>query len=180
MKYHLQILKKYLSVAADAQDIAQNLILKTCEIEEVQERIIPKTIVIGKIMSVTKHPDADKLNVCQVNCGAQGTFQIICGGTNVVEGIFVATALVGTPFPEAGITIAKRAMRGVESEGMICSKGELGINEDEEHHWIWDLSADLEVSNDDLGIPLKVKFEWLESTVLEVDNKSLTNRPDLT
>lgn len=180
MKYHLQLLKKYLSLNVDAQHIAQNLILKTCEIEEVITRNIKESIVIGQVESVSKHPDADKLNVCQVNCADKGQYQIVCGGENVAAGMFVPVALPGTYFEESGITIAKRAMRGVESEGMICSKGELGINEDEEHHWIWDLSADLEVSSDDLGIPLKVKFEWLESTVLEVDNKSLTNRPDLT
>ena len=56
----------------------------------------------------------------------------------------------GLFFEASGITIAKRAMRGVDSEGMICSKGELGINEDEEHHWIWNLGVDLDVSIDDL------------------------------
>ena len=56
----------------------------------------------------------------------------------------------GTFFEASGITIATRAMRGVDSEGMICSKGELGINEDEEHHWIWNLGVDLDVSIDDL------------------------------
>ncbi len=180
MKYHLQILRKYLSLDTTPQDIAKNLILKTCEIEEVIERQIPRSIVIGKIEQVEKHPDADKLNICQVNCWTQGKFQIICGGTNVAEGLFVATALVGTPFPEAGITIAKRAMRGVDSEGMICSKGELGINEDKDTHWIWDLAQDLEVSDTDLGRPLSEVFPRLEATILEVDSKSLTNRPDLT
>lgn len=68
MKYHLQLLKKYLSVATTPEDLAQNLILKTCEIEGIQTRSIPKTIVIGKIETVSKHPDADKLNICQVNC----------------------------------------------------------------------------------------------------------------
>lgn len=180
MKYHLQLLKKYLSLNVDAEHIAQNLILKTCEIEEVITRTIKETIVIGQIKSVNKHPDADKLNVCQVDCGDKGQYQIVCGGENVAEGIFVPVALPGTHFEASGITIAKRAMRGVDSEGMICSKGELGINEDEEHHWIWDLGQDVEVSREDLGTALKVKFEWLETTVLEVDNKSLTNRPDLT
>ena len=98
----------------------------------------------------------------------------------MAEGLFVATALVGTPFPEAGITIAKRVMRGVDSEGMICSKGELGINEDKDTHWIWDLAQDLEVSDTDLGRPLSEVFPRLEATILEVDSKSLTNRPDLT
>jgi len=78
MKYHLSMLKKYLSVDTTPEELAQNLILKTCEIEEVNTRLIPKTIVIGKIESLAKHPDADKLNVCQVNCGDKGNFQIIC------------------------------------------------------------------------------------------------------
>ena len=180
MKYHLQLLKKYLSVQASPEDIAQNLILKTCEIEEIITRDLKESIVIGQITSLMRHPNADKLNVCQVNCGDKGAYQIVCGGENVAEGIFVPVALPGTFFEASGITIAKRAMRGVDSEWMICSKWELGINEDEEYHWIWNLGADLDVSSDDLGVPMKAKFPWLESTVLEVDNKSLTNRPDLT
>ena len=181
MKYHLQILKKYISVDTTPQDIANNLILKTCEIEGIQERSIPKSIVIWKIEHVEKHPDADKLNVCQVNCWDKGNFQIICWGTNVAEGLYVPVALVGTPFPEAWITIAKRAMRGIDSEGMICSKWELQINEDKDTHRIWDLAQDLEdISDSDLGCPLTDKFPWLDSTIFEVDSKSLTNRPDLT
>lgn len=69
MKYHLQILKKYISINTSAEDIAQNLILKTCEIEDIYTRKIAKSIVIGQIQRIEKHPDADKLNVCQVNCG---------------------------------------------------------------------------------------------------------------
>lgn len=63
---------------------------------------------------------------------------------------------------------------------MICSKTELDIPEDQEHHWIWNLGEDLEVGQDDLGLALSEKFPWLDATVFEVDNKSLTNRPDLT
>ena len=68
MKYHLQLLKKYISLEVSPEDIARDLILKTCEIEEIHTRNLPKTIVIGKIISIQKHPDADKLNVCQVDC----------------------------------------------------------------------------------------------------------------
>ena len=180
MKYHLQLLKKYISLEVSPEDIARDLILKTCEIEEIHTRNLPKTIVIGKITSIQKHPDADKLNVCQVDCGSHGQFQIVCGGTNVAEGIFVPVALTGTTITATGITIAKRPMRGVDSEGMICSKEELEIQEDLEQHWIWNLWEDLEVSDQDLGLALTDKFSWLDTTVLEVDNKSLTNRPDLT
>ena len=181
MKYHLHVLKKYLSLDATPQDIAQNLILKTCEIEGIEERIIPKSIVIWKIEKVEKHPDADKLNICQVNCWDKWNFQIICWGSNVAPGLYVPVALVWTPFPQAWITIAKRTMRGVDSEGMICSKGELQINEDKDTHRIWDLAQDLEdITDSDLWTPLTDKFPRLDSTVFEVDSKSLTNRPDLT
>lgn len=78
MKYHSQLLKKYLSLDDRRENIAQNLILKTAEIEEIIERKLPDSIVIGKILKVWKHPEADKLNVCEVDCGNKGTFQIVC------------------------------------------------------------------------------------------------------
>lgn len=83
MKYHLQLLKKYISVDTTIEELAQNLIVKTCEIEEIEIRELPKTVVIAKVESFVKHPDADKLNICQVNCGAHGKYQIVCGGENI-------------------------------------------------------------------------------------------------
>lgn len=181
MKYHSSLIKKYISVNDTPENIAQKLIIKTCEIEEIIERKISDSIVIWKILSFEKHPDADRLNVCQVSCGNKGEYQIICGASNVQTGIFVPVALPGTVFEKAGITIEKRKMRGIESNGMICSKEELGINEDQELHSIWELPLDLDdISDTDLGTPLADKFPWLNSYVFDVDNKGLTNRPDLT
>jgi len=71
-------------------------------------------------------------------------------------------------------------LRGIESNGMICSKSELNINEDTDQPRIRELSKDLDVTDEDLGSPLAEKFERLNSFVLDVDNKGLTNRPDLT
>lgn len=71
-------------------------------------------------------------------------------------------------------------MRGVDSEGMICSKQELSIAEDLEQHRIRNLNEDFEITDEDKGLALIDKFPWLNSTIFEVDNKSLTNRPDLT
>lgn len=180
MKYHSQLIKKYISVNDNTENIANNLILKTVEIEEIIERNISQTIVIGKILSAEKHPDSDHLNICQVDCWTKGQFQIVCGANNVQAGLFVPVALEGTEFKKAGITIAKRKLRGVESNGMICSKGELEINEDTDQPRIWDLSKDLDVNDEDLWSPLSEKYEWLNSFILDVDNKGLTNRPDLT
>lgn len=180
MKYHSQLLKKYISIDDSRENIAQKFILKTAEIEEITERKIPDSIVIGKVLEVWNHPDADKLNVAKVDCGAKGIFQIICGGINLAVDQLVSVALVGTPFPQANIVIEKRAMRGVDSEGMICSKEELQIYEDLDTHEIWDLKKDLDLTEEDIGTPLREKFPWLEATILEVDNKNMTNRPDLT
>lgn len=155
--------------------------MKTCEIEEINKRNIADSIVIGYTTSCEKHPDADKLSVCQVDCGNKGSYQIICGGSNIAAGLYVPVALPGTVFEKVGITIEPRKMRGIESNGMICSKEELGINEDIEKHTIWDLKEDLDdISDKDLWTPLKEKFPRLENRVMEVDSKSLTNRPDLT
>ncbi|MDR2540603.1 MAG: hypothetical protein LBD11_02180 [Candidatus Peribacteria bacterium] len=180
MKYLSSLIKKYISVNDTTENIANNLILKTVEIEEIIKRELAPTIVIGKILKTEPHPDSDHMNICQLDCGSKGQFQIVCGAQNVVDGLFVPVALEGTTFEKAGITIAKRMLRGVESNGMICSKSELGINEDTENPRIWDLSQDLEVDENDLGTPLAEKFEWLNTFVLDVDNKGLTNRPDLT
>ncbi|MDR2416009.1 MAG: hypothetical protein LBD75_05390 [Candidatus Peribacteria bacterium] len=180
MKYHSQLIKKYISVNDTPENIANNLILKTVEIEEIIKRELPPTILIGKILKTEPHPDSDHMNVCQVDCGSKGHFQIVCGANNVADGLFVPVALEGTHFENANITIVKRMLRGIESNGMICSKSELGINEDADQPWIWDLQTDLEVVDEDLGTPLAEKFEWLNGFVLDVDNKGLTNRPDLT
>ena len=151
MKYISPLLKKFISINDTPENIAKNLILKTCEIEEVIHRNIAESIVIGYVKSCEKHPDADKLSVCKVDCGSKGEYQIICGGTNVAAGTYVPVALPGTHFAKSGITIEPRKMRGLESNGMICSKEELEINEDSEKHRIRSLTEDLEdISEKDL------------------------------
>lgn len=181
MKYTSPLLKKFISINDTPENIAKNLILKTCEIEEISERKISDSIVIGYVTSCEQHPDADKLKVCMVDCGKKGSYQICCGGANVATGLYVPVALPGTVFEKAGMTIEPRKMRGIESNGMICSKEEIWIMEDMEKHSIWDLKEDLDdISDKDLGISLREKFPRLENRVMEVDSKSLTNRPDLT
>jgi phenylalanyl-tRNA synthetase beta chain len=151
MKYSLSLLQKFITIQDTPENIAKELILKTCEIEEVTERKIVDSIVIGKVLSCEKHPEADKLSVCQVDCGKAGTFQILCGGTNVAADLYVPVALVGTYFAKADMTIEPRKMRGIDSNGMICSKEELGIDEDTEKHTIRSLTEDLEdISDKDL------------------------------
>jgi len=151
MKYSFQLLKKFISVNDTPENIAKNFILKTCEIETINQRNIVDSIVIGYTKFCKKHPDADKLSVCMVDCGDKGEYQIICGGSNIAAGLYVPVALPGTVFEKAGITIKKREIRGIVSNGMICSKEELGINEDREKHAIRDLKEDFDdISDKDL------------------------------
>ena len=181
MKYHSQLIKKYITINDTPENIANNLILKTVEIEEIIERKIDKRIVIWKVISAVDHPDSDHMSVCQVDCWSKGQFQIVCGASNVQWAKYVAVALEWTVFEKAWITIGPRKLRWVDSNGMICSKNELWINEDTDKFWIWELDKDFpDISDDDLGISLTDKFEWLDSYVLDIDNKWLTNRPDLT
>ena len=181
MKYHSWLLQKYVSLPVDAHVFANDLTLKTCEVEDIIQRKIPEKVVIWKATSVEKHPDADKLSVCQVDCGSVWSYQILTGWENIVANMYIAVAIPGCYLPLIDLQIEARKMRWLDSNGMICSKWELGVNEDEDKHWIWLLDHDFDdLSDSDLGMPLAKKYPRLESFVLDVDNKTITHRPDLT
>lgn len=182
MKYHLNWLKQYISLKDSLDNIIKNMTMKIFEVEdEVVTNTLPELLVIGYVTAVTQHPNADKLKVCQVDCGHHGNFQICTGGENIVEGKYVPVALPGCYLSTIDLQIEPRPMRGEESNGMICSKGELGINEDEDQHWIWLLDEDMDdLSVEDKGRSIKDKYPWLENTQFEVKNIAITTRPDLT
>ncbi len=181
MKYSLNLLKHFISINDSIQNIADKITLKTVEVEEIIQRQIDKHIVIWKILSAENHPDSDHMSVCQVDCGSKWKFQIVCGAANVQWAHYVVAALEWAEFKEAGITIAPRKLRGVESNGMICSKNELWIPEDTDKPRIWELDKDFDdITDADLWTPLTDKYPRLDSAVIDVDNKWLTNRPDLT
>lgn len=95
------------------------------EVDSIKRYAIPEKVVVGKILSCEKHPDADKLNVCQVDVGV-ATRQIVCGAANVVDAEYVAVALIGAMLP-GDFEIKFATLRGVDSEGMICASSELGL-----------------------------------------------------
>ena len=95
------------------------------EVDSVEKFFIPNGIVVGKVTSCEKHPDADKLNICQVDIGNK-TLQIVCGAKNVAQGQYVPVATVGAKLGE-DFTIKEAKLRGVESSGMICSSNEIGL-----------------------------------------------------
>jgi phenylalanyl-tRNA synthetase beta chain len=123
-----------------AQEIAEGLTLSTAEVEGV-ERFLPhlSDVVVGHVVEREKHPGADKLSVCKVDAGGPELLGIVCGAPNVAAGQKVAVARIGTRLP-GDLVIQKAKIRGVESQGMICSERELGLGE--EHSGIWVLPAD--------------------------------------
>ena len=101
-------------------------------------------IVVGEVLSVAKHPNADKLSLCRVNIGKGDPLQIVCGAPNVRAGMKAPLAVVGAKLP--GLEIKAAKMRGVESQGMLCSARELGMSED--HSGLLELAAEAPVGGD--------------------------------
>ena len=120
-------LKQYTNVEDNANALAEKITRGGIEVEGVEylaEEI--SNVVVGYVVSKEKHPDAEKLNVCQVNVGEEENLQIVCGAPNIDAGQYVIVAKVGAKLP--GIKIKKAKLRGVESQGMICSLAELGLS----------------------------------------------------
>lgn len=155
----------------DPEQLALDLTLSTAEVEGVT-RFAPylSDVVVGHVLEREKHPDADKLGICQVDVGTGEALQIVCGAPNVAAGQRVAVATVGTVLP-GDFKIKKSKIRGVASVGMICSERELGLSD--EHDGIWVLPGEPTT-----GAPVAEAL-GLDDWVLEIDNKSLTHRPDL-
>ncbi len=132
------------------------------EVAEYKKLKIPDRVVVGKVVSCQKHPNADKLNLCKVDVGEE-TLQIVCGANNVKDAEYVAVAKVGAVLP-GDFKIKPAKLRGVESFGMICSSQELGLPEMEKGIMILDKSiGELEV-----GKELK-KYELLNDEVIEIE-----------
>ena len=86
-------------------------------------------VVVGAVKSVTKHPEADRLHLCEVDIGATALLKIVCGAENVRAGIRVPVATIGAKLPN-DLTIKPAKIRGIDSEGMLCSARELGMAEE--------------------------------------------------
>ncbi len=129
MKFSENWLRTYVNPALDSSQLAHALTMAGLEVEAL-EPVAPafEKIVVAEVLSLEKHPNADRLNVCQVNVGAAQALQIVCGATNVHAGARVPCALVGAELP--GISIKQAKVRGVESFGMLCSAKELGLAEE--------------------------------------------------
>ena len=107
------------------EEIAKTFNSIGLEVDRIHEYRVPKKIIFGKVLECEKHPDADKLNVCQVDIGTS-IRQIVCGAANVRAGLNVVVAVLGAEMP-SGLVIKPVKLRGVDSDGMICASSEIGL-----------------------------------------------------
>jgi len=129
MKVSLNWLKTLVDTQLSADEIAHKLTMAGLEVEEITPVAAAfDNIVVGEIKSVSLHPNADKLRVTEVDVGSGALLQIVCGAPNVAVGMRVPCALVGAKLPELEIKAAK--LRGVDSNGMLCSARELGLSDE--------------------------------------------------
>jgi phenylalanyl-tRNA synthetase beta chain len=181
MLFSTNLLKKYISLNIESKNLMSTMTLHACEVEHVDIRKIPELVVIGYVLSTVKHPNADTLTICQLDCGSHGQYQICTAADNIRADIYVPVALPGCYLPAIDLTIWARQMRWEDSNGMICAKVELGINEDADKHGIWIMEEDFsDLSKEDIWQSVTVKHPRLDNMMLDVDNKTINNRPDLT
>ena len=184
MKISLNWIKDYVALPEDMDlmQLSYDLTMSTVEVEGTED--LAKrfdNMVVGVIKEVLPHPNADSLKVCKTDIGGGDIKEIVCGGVNLRDGMRVAVSLPGAIVRWHGqgdpVEIKKSKLRGVESYGMICASSELGLADlfpaAEEAEIM-----DLEEFDFPAGTPLADALD-LHDILLEIDNKSMTNRPDL-
>ena len=184
MKLSLSWIKEYVDLPddTDLNKLAYDLTMDTVEVEDVEDLARRfDNMLVGVIKEVQPHPNADKLRVCKVDIGDGEIKDIVCGGINLKEEMRVAVSCPGAVVRWHGegepVVIKKSKLRGVESYGMICASDEIGLGDlfpSEQEAEILDLS-DFDVP---AGTSLADALD-LNDVLLEIDNKSMTNRPDL-
>ncbi len=170
MKISLNWIRDFVELAdITPAELMERVTMATAEVEEVEtcwEHL--HQVVTARVTQINPHPNADKLRLVRVNDG-QSEMEVVCGAPNVAMDQIVALAKIGTKLP--GGELKASSIRGIRSEGMICAEDELGLSESHEGILIFPQDTPIGITLDKLYGPMDI--------VLEVDNKSLTNRPDL-
>ena len=170
MKISINWINDYVDLSdIKTEELVKRFNLSTAEIEDYEvkgEKI--QNVVFGKVLSVENHPESNHLHILKVDVGDE-VLQIVCGAPNVRVGMVTAVCKVGGSVLAGKIKASK--LVGVESFGMCCAEAELGIGSDDDG--IMDIKEPVTIGQD-------IKEVWpVDDVVLEIDNKSLTNRPDL-
>ncbi|WP_455479473.1 phenylalanine--tRNA ligase subunit beta [Bartonella sp. B23] len=170
MKFTLSWLKDHLETDASLDEICDKLMAIGLEVDHVDDRSSLKGFVIAKVLTVVKHPNADKLQILSVDMGSGTPIQVVCGAPNVRVGLIGVLALPGTYVPGLDVTLSVGKIRGVESFGMMCSRAELELSN--EHDGIIELSENVPIGGSFLA------YAGLDDPVIDI---GLTpNRSDCT
>ena len=173
MKLSTNFLKDYVDIDVDLHTLAEDMTKVGNEYDSAENLINATNLVIGEVLECEMHPDSDHLHVCKVNIKDE-VLQIVCGAPNVRKGLKVIVALPGAKLP-GGVTINKSMKRGVESNGMLCSIAELGVESKflsaEDKEGIHELPADAPIGED------PIKFMGMDDGVIDFDLTA--NRGDL-
>jgi phenylalanyl-tRNA synthetase beta chain len=172
MNISLNWLNEYINLSnVDPENIKNKLTTHTVEVEKIiHQKDLFKNVVVAKILEIKKHPQADKLQLAIVDAGEKENIEVVCGAPNIAVGQMVPLAKIGAILPN-GLEIKEAIIRGEKSNGMLCATDELGLGSDHSGIMILDNKAKI---GQDFGLYLN-----LNEIILEIDNKSLSNRPDL-
>jgi len=173
MKVSHNWLKKLVEIKSNPEDLSEKLSIGGFEVESLED--CSKNVdgvVLGKVLSVLKHKGSDKLSICQVDIGDEMNLQIICGARNIKPNIYVYVATVGAKLNAINLTIKRSEIRGVMSEGMICSLKELGLEDSSDGIAIIDKELALK---HELGTP---GSDLLQLNDFIYDLAITANRPD--
>ncbi|BCD90534.1 phenylalanine--tRNA ligase beta subunit [Francisella halioticida] len=162
MKFSHNWLNEYLKNTQNSQNLADTLTLAGLEVDAIEPVVTEKVtnVVVGQIKNITKHPDADKLNICSVDVADDELLSIVCGARNIYEGMKAPVAKIGAVLP-GNFKIKKSKLRGQASFGMMCSEEELGLAEKAEG--LMDLPVDAPVGKD------INEYLNLDDNIIEVD-----------
>ena len=154
-------LRSYVNPSINSEKLIEQLTMAGLEVGSVEPAAaIFSGVVVGEVLSIQQHPDADRLRICQVDVGQEESLQIVCGASNVRVGLKIPAALCGAVLP-GDFNIKKSKLRGVESLGMLCSEKELGLAADA--NGLMELSSDAPV-----GIDIR-DYLSLNDFIIEVD-----------
>jgi phenylalanyl-tRNA synthetase beta chain len=161
MKLPLSWLRDFVSIDAPVEEISRRLSYAGLVVENV-EKLAPgfAGVFAARVLNVEKHPNADRLNLCDVDAGQKGRFKVVCGAPNVKAGMMAPLALVGAQLGKQP-PLEAAVIRGVRSEGMLCSERELGLSQDQAG--ILALGADAPLGGD------VAAYLHLDDTVLDVE-----------
>ena len=173
MKLSTNFVKDYIDIDVDVKTLAEDMTRIGNEYEEAGKLINATNLIIGEVLECTEHPDSDHLHVCKVDIGKE-ILNIVCGAPNVRKGLKVVVSQVGAELPGHKV-IKKGTIRGIDSEGMLCSMEELGLESKfltaKDKDGIHELSADAPVGGD------PIRFMGMDDEV--IDFELTANRGDL-